>query len=195
MAAASLPVLMVMASVQETTPEAAWLSAVFAADQWATIAAILGFGAHHLQNRDSPLLRYLTGAVFPCYLAHQTILVFAVWLIRPLNLPALVEAGSLIVVTVGGCLALYEGVRRVSLLRPLWGLKPLPKRAAARQAGCCGPAPLILAATTARPARGAGHGRRGGVTLHYGATVSCSAPTFVMLSSLRQRAYRSTQSC
>jgi len=102
---------------------------VFSADQWASIAAILGFGALHLQNRDGPLLRYLTQAVFPCYLAHQTILVAAVWMIRPLNLPAVVEAPLLVTVTIGGCIAVYEGVRRINLIRPLWGLKPLPRSA------------------------------------------------------------------
>jgi hypothetical membrane protein len=119
---------MLLEATPATTPEAWWTSLVFATDQWATIAALLGFGAKHLQNRDGPALRYLTQAVFPCYLAHQTILVAAVWTIRPLNLPAVVEAPLLIAVTVGGCLAVYEGVRRANLLRPLWGLKPLPGR-------------------------------------------------------------------
>ena len=130
-AAVALPTLMVLESTPATAPEPWLTSLVFSADQWATIAAILGFGALHLQNRDGPLLRYLTQAVFPCYLAHQTILVCAVWVIRPLNLPALVEAPMLITATIGGCFAVYEAVRRINLIRPLWGLKPLARRAAA----------------------------------------------------------------
>lgn len=126
--AIALPTLMAMASVPATAPESWWTSLVFSADQWATIAAILGFGARHLQNRDSAVLRYLAQAVFPCYLAHQTILVWAVWAIRPLNLPAAVEAPALVAITVGACLGVYEIVRRINLLRPIWGLKPLRRR-------------------------------------------------------------------
>lgn len=126
-AGVSLPVLVGLNLVPETVPEPWWTSLVFAADQWATIAAILGFGARHLSNRDGPLLRYLTQAVFPCYLAHQTILVGATWIMRGYNLPAPVEATSLTAITVVGCLATYEVVRRLNWLRPLFGLKPLAR--------------------------------------------------------------------
>ena len=98
-------------------------NAVFALDQWAVIVAILGFASHHLRNATTPALRYLNEAVFPCYLAHQTLLVLAVWIIRPYRLPAPIEVASLIAVTFGGSLAIYEAVRRVPPIRPLWGLK------------------------------------------------------------------------
>jgi surface polysaccharide O-acyltransferase-like enzyme len=101
-------------------------NAVFAIDQWAVISAILGFGSLYLRRAESPVLRYLTDAVFTCYLAHQTILVAAVWLIRPLNLWAPVEAGTLAMVTIGGSLLIYELVRRIPLIRPIWGLKRAP---------------------------------------------------------------------
>ncbi len=127
----SLTALMILNATPANAPEPWFTSLVFSADQWTTIAAILGFGALHLQNRDGPLLRYLTQAVFPCYLAHQTILVCAVWVVRPLNLPAFAEAPLLVTVTIGGCFAVYEGVRRINLIRPLWGLKPIPRRTAA----------------------------------------------------------------
>lgn len=126
-AGVSLPLLVGLNVVPQFVPEAWWTSLAFAADQWATVAAILGFGARHLSNRDGPLLRYLTQAVFPCYLAHQTILVAATWMIRGYNLPAPLEAVSLTAITVAGCLATYEAVRRVNWLRPLFGLKFLAK--------------------------------------------------------------------
>lgn len=106
-------------------------STVFAIDQWATIAAILGFGARHLRRADGPALRYLTDAVFPCYLAHQTLLVIAVYLIKPHNLPAVPEAALLTVITLGGSLLVYEIVRRLGPIRPLWGLKRYPRPAPA----------------------------------------------------------------
>ena len=99
---------------------------VFGIDQWAVISAVLGFGSLYLRRADGPVLRYLTDAVFTCYLAHQTILVAAVWLIRPFNLPVGAEVAALIVATFGGSLLIYEVVRRVPLIRPIWGLKPTP---------------------------------------------------------------------
>ena len=97
----------------------------FAVDQWATIGAVLGFASAHIRNSDGPVLRYLTDAVFPCYLAHQTLLVIAVWLLKPMQLPVAMEASLFLVFTLGGSLLVYEIVRRLGPIRPLWGLKPL----------------------------------------------------------------------
>ena len=103
-------------------------------EQWSTIAAILGFGSLHLRRADSPALRYLTDAVFPCYLAHQTILVIVIYLAKPLDLPAAVEATLLVAATLGGGLLVYELARRSGVLRPLWGLKRRGPPAAAIEA-------------------------------------------------------------
>ncbi|MDB5457513.1 MAG: acetyltransferase, partial [Caulobacter sp.] len=103
----------------------------YALDQWCAIAAILGFGARHL-NRDAPALRYLTLAVFPFYIVHQTLIVVAAHYLAPLNLPQGLEAAILVVGTFAGCFASFEIVRRVAWLRPLFGLKlqatPEPSR-------------------------------------------------------------------
>jgi hypothetical membrane protein/peptidoglycan/LPS O-acetylase OafA/YrhL len=99
---------------------------VFGIDQWAVIAAILGYGSRHLRQASGPALRYLVDATFTLYLAHQTVLVVAVWFIRPANLPAPLEAMVLVGITFGVSLLIYEIVKRIPLIRPLWGLKPLP---------------------------------------------------------------------
>jgi len=99
---------------------------VFGIDQWAVIAAILGYGSRYLRQASGPALRYLVDATFTLYLAHQTVLVVAVWFIRPANLPAPLEATALIGITFGVSLLIYEVVKRIPLIRPLWGLKPLP---------------------------------------------------------------------
>ncbi|MEA1676371.1 acyltransferase family protein [Nitrospirillum sp. BR 11163] len=98
---------------------------VYAADQWAAIAAVLGFGARYL-NHDSAALRYLVPAVFPFYLVHQTATVVLGHYLAKAGLPQGVEAPLLILGTFATCLAVYEGVRRVNLLRPWFGLKPRP---------------------------------------------------------------------
>jgi hypothetical protein len=87
------------------------------------IATILGFGSLYLRKADGPVLRYLTDAVFPCYLAHQTILVIGAFLLKPAGLPAFVEASLLTTATLGGSLLVYELARRSGPMRPLWGLK------------------------------------------------------------------------
>ena len=110
-------------------PEAlrAAMRLVYAIDQWSAIVAAIGFGALHL-TRDSPLLRTLTVAVFPFYIAHQTIIVAAGHHLKALRLPALAEAGALIAITALGCWATFELARRSDLLRPLFGLGPRERR-------------------------------------------------------------------
>jgi hypothetical protein len=98
---------------------------VYAADQWAAIAAVLGFGACYL-NHDSAALRYLVPAVFPFYLVHQTATVVLGHYLAKVGLPQELEAPLLILGTFATCFAVYETVKRINLLRPWFGLKPRP---------------------------------------------------------------------
>lgn len=129
LAAVALPIMMLQ--VWHPGGRAFWgvpKAIVYGIDQWAVIVAILGFGSRHLRDRGGPVVKYLTEATFPLYLAHQTVLVAAVWIIRPANLPAPIEALSLVLITFLGSLAIYEIVKRIAIIRPLWGLKPLNDR-------------------------------------------------------------------
>ena len=90
--------------------------------QWTAIAAILGFGRQWAPG-DSPLLRYLTRAVFPFYILHQTIIVVLAYNARPLGLRPWVEGPLLVLATALLCWLGFEIVRRVRWLRPLFGLK------------------------------------------------------------------------
>jgi len=104
---------------------------VYTTDTWCSIAAILGFGAKHL-NRGGPALRYLTLGVFPFYLVHQTLIVVAAHHLAKLGLPQALEAAILIVLTFAGCFATYEIVRRIPGVRILFGLKGQPAAEAKR---------------------------------------------------------------
>ncbi|MBX3481161.1 MAG: acyltransferase family protein [Caulobacter sp.] len=129
-AAVSVIVLMILYGLHRTDLAGASLrNSVFAFNQWMTIVAALGFASRHLRGADGPARRYLNDAIFPCYLAHQTITVVALYLLLPHHLPPWIEAPVLVGVTLGGSLAIYEVVRRINLIRPLWGLKPLPRSA------------------------------------------------------------------
>lgn len=114
--------------VDATPPNAvrALQRVAWALNQWTAIVAAIGF-ARRLAPGDGPLRRYLSDAVFPVYIVHQTITVAAAWHLRPLALGAGVEGALLVLLTFGVSLCAYEcvrRVRRVRWLRPLFGLKP-----------------------------------------------------------------------
>ena len=98
---------------------------------WCAIVAACGFARRHL-DADGPARRYLTEAVFPVYIAHQTLIVVMAHAFKPLRLPPGLEALLLAVLTIAGCFVLFEAVRRVRLLRPFFGLAPLPVQAGGR---------------------------------------------------------------
>jgi glucans biosynthesis protein C len=116
---------------------------------WAWILALLGFAQLRL-HRDGPARRYMTEAIFPWYIAHQTIIVLVGHGLRPYGLGADAEFSIVFAATLAGCAATYEIARRVGWLRPLLGLSPRPRpsrrgeaalsSAPARQAGAetCG---------------------------------------------------------
>ena len=96
---------------------------VYAADQWAFTAAILGFGAMHL-NHGGPMLRWLTVGVFPFYIVHQTAIVVVGHHLAQLRLPLAAEAGLLIAATIAVCLLAYEVARRLGWAGLLLGVRP-----------------------------------------------------------------------
>lgn len=94
---------------------------------WWVICALFGLAQQYL-NRPGKRLSYLTEAVFPYYILHQTIIVVAGVFLSSFRLGAVPEFLLLSGVTISGCALLHEYViRRVALLRPLFGLKPLQK--------------------------------------------------------------------
>lgn len=92
---------------------------------WSAILGLLGFAQTRLHH-DGPVRRYLTEAIFPYYIAHQTIIVaVGFWLKRAGAQPEL-AFGAILLTTVFGCALTYEVARRVNWLRPLLGLKASP---------------------------------------------------------------------
>ena len=93
----------------------------YSMQQWCAIVAALGFAQIHL-NRDGPARRYLTEAVFPVYILHQTLILLLAHSFAPLTLHPVLEGGLLVGLTFALSLAGFETVRRVRRLRPLFGL-------------------------------------------------------------------------
>jgi len=94
---------------------------LYALVQWSAILAVCGFGHRHLQF-DSAKRRYLTQAVFPVYILHQTLIIVFSQLIKPADHGPVLEAVLLIVMTLSASFGIFEVVRRVPVLRPLFGL-------------------------------------------------------------------------
>jgi peptidoglycan/LPS O-acetylase OafA/YrhL len=94
------------------------------ARHWLPIVAVLGFARQHLRGRDGPARRWLTDAVFPFYIVHQTVIVIAAHLLAQRLWPQPLEAATLVVITAAACVLSYLLVRRVGWLRPGFGLPP-----------------------------------------------------------------------
>jgi len=90
--------------------------------QWLCMIAVLGFARRWI-TKDSKLRRYLTDAIFPYYIVHQTAIITIAHALRGSDLSAWQEAGIVIGGTAATCVLTYEIVRRVAWLRPLFGLK------------------------------------------------------------------------
>ncbi|WP_300544131.1 acyltransferase family protein [Maricaulis sp.] len=104
----------------------AWLSWIFRLARityaWAIILALLGLARRYLSG-DGPVRRYLTEAIFPFYILHQTITVLTGYWIAPMGLNVWVEFAVLVFATGAGCWLGFEIVRRIPVLRPVMGLK------------------------------------------------------------------------
>lgn len=94
---------------------------IYSLCQWSAIGAVCGFAHRHFQF-DSAKRRYLTQAVFPLYILHQTFIVVFAYLLKPAALAPVIEAMVLIVLTMTASFAVFEIVRRVRILQPLFGL-------------------------------------------------------------------------
>lgn len=88
---------------------------------WSLMVTLFGL-ARRFANRPSSALTYLTAAIFPYYILHQTITLLVSYWFTVHEAPLVVEATTIVLVTVLGCVLGYEVIRRVPTLRPLFGL-------------------------------------------------------------------------
>ena len=98
-----------------------FMRGVYGAQQWLAIAAVLGFAHRHLM-RDNPARRYLTAAIFPVYILHQSVIIVLAHALQAANLAPPVEALLLVMTTAAACFLAYELIRRVRPLQPLFGV-------------------------------------------------------------------------
>ncbi|TPQ41209.1 acyltransferase [Bradyrhizobium guangdongense] len=112
------------------SPVLRWfVSSVYGCYQWLAMAAVLGFARRHFVA-DGPVRRYLTDAIFPYYIMHQTAIIVIAHALKGDGLSAGSEGFIVIAGTALTCVVTYEVVRRIAWLRPLFGLRWEPGRSA-----------------------------------------------------------------
>lgn len=106
----------------------AWIYTVFfmlfGFASWCWIQTVLGFGFKYL-NAPRPILAYVGEAVLPFYILHQTVLLVVGYFVVQWQIPDLLKWGIIGTVAFATIALVYEfGIRRVNVLRFLFGMKP-----------------------------------------------------------------------
>jgi len=87
------------------------------------IFGVFGLGYHYL-NKPSALLSYLSKAAYPVYIIHMFVLFAGALIILPLEIPLMLKFITITLFTFVFCYLIYEFIlRRINILRPLFGLK------------------------------------------------------------------------
>jgi len=126
-AACFVAFILVYAGLFPRSPMLRWFAGLaYGCYQWLAMVAVLGFARRHLTT-DGPARRYLTDAIFPYYIVHQTAIIMIAHALRGSGLSAGTEAAIVISGTALTCLVSYEVARRIGCLRPLFGLRTQPR--------------------------------------------------------------------
>lgn len=91
---------------------------------WSAILACLGFARLHLSHADGPARRWLTRAIFPFYIVHQTVIVVAGHYLARQGLPPALEATLLIAITAAACVLAAIAAMRWQPLGFVLGVTP-----------------------------------------------------------------------
>jgi peptidoglycan/LPS O-acetylase OafA/YrhL len=99
---------------------------------WCCILATFGFGRKHI-DFSTPFLRYANEAVLPFYILHQTVLLCVGYFVVRWAIPDLLKWVIILAASFAIIMVLYEFlVRRLNILRFLFGMKPLVRQPAAQ---------------------------------------------------------------
>lgn len=109
---------------------------------WSMILTAVGFAARHL-DRPSAALAWLNGKVFALYIVHQTVIVWALYHVLPIDAGAWTKFGLVVAITTGLSLAIAMAAERLPWpLRLAFGYadRPAARRAvpAGRSTGAAG---------------------------------------------------------
>ena len=113
-----------------------WLSLDDSTQPWLIITGMLIYSlvrvvgvlmvlalAYKYLNKKSSLLNYFSDAVYPFYILHQTIIIVLAYNLAPMELGPIIEPLSIILCTILLCLMSFEVIRRIDILKPLFGVR------------------------------------------------------------------------
>jgi glucan biosynthesis protein C len=86
------------------------------------ILTVTGFSASFL-NKSNRTLKYLSQAAYPIYILHMIFMYWGATIILPLPIETYAKFLLITSFTFGGSILSFEIIRRISFLRPLFGLK------------------------------------------------------------------------
>ena len=123
-------------ALPDPSPELAGIVYLGMMASWLMMVGLLGYGKRHL-DRPSPALAYLAEGSYPVYALHQTAIVLLAFYIVGWAVWGPLQWVVLLVLSVALTFALYEGVRRWSITRFLFGMRRKKRRTG--EAGRTGP--------------------------------------------------------
>ncbi len=89
---------------------------------WFCLVAFMGYGRRFLRS-DNRLLKYAAPASYPVYLLHQTVIVAVGFTVLKAGLGVPLSFAAILIGSLVGSIVIYELLRRVNVLRFLFGMK------------------------------------------------------------------------
>ncbi len=133
---ALLLTLMVLLSVFIIFYNTVWLTLDDSTPPWLIIIGMIVYSlvrvlgvltvlalAYKYLNKKSPSLSYFNDAVYPFYIVHQTIIIVLAYNLSPSALGPVIEPLSVIILTIILCFICFEVIRRIDILKPLFGVR------------------------------------------------------------------------
>ena len=100
-----------------------WIQILKPVNTWSWIMTIFAYGSKYL-NKQSKILTYRNAAVYPFYILHFTFIIILGYLLMDRPIHYAWKMIIMLIGTYGFSFVFYEYIiRRVSLLRPLFGIK------------------------------------------------------------------------
>ena len=95
---------------------------IWSANSWLWILAIIAW-AQYWFTFSNPLLKYLNSGVYCFYILHQTLIISIAYFVVPQQSGVIVEPVLIISLVAIGCVVLFEVVKRVPVVRVLFGIQ------------------------------------------------------------------------
>jgi peptidoglycan/LPS O-acetylase OafA/YrhL len=102
-------------------------SAVFVLTGWTGVLALMGAG-RHLFDRTNTFTAYISAASFPVYIIHQAVLVAIGYYVVMFTIPPALQFAAIVLFSVLLTFACYEVIRRIPVVRALFGITRSPTK-------------------------------------------------------------------